>query len=105
MMSQRELEVLNILWKTREPMTSTNIVEADIRKSLTQSTVIAVLRKLTNEGYVKVAGVAHSGKVLSRTYVPTEESKAAILDNFIDMYHIVGDVLTVDELIAGLSHS
>ncbi len=102
MMNQRELDVLNILWKDREPMTATNIVEADITKSLTQSTVITVLRRLVKDELVEVMGVARSGKVLSRTYSPTEKSREAVLNNFVDMYKMVKNVVTLDELAARL---
>ena len=41
-LNPRELDVLNILWKSEEAMTSTDIVNE--MRGLTQSTVIAVLR-------------------------------------------------------------
>lgn len=69
-LNPRELDVLNILWKSEEAMTSTDIVNE--MRGLTQSTVIAVLRKLLKDDLVEVCGVTHSGKVLSRTYRPTE---------------------------------
>ena len=83
-MNPRELDVLNILWKSDEPMTSTDIVNE--QKGLTQSTVIAVLRKLLKDELVEVSGVTHSGKVLSRTYRPTEASREIILENFQNDY-------------------
>ena len=83
-LNTRELDVLNVLWKTDEPMTSTDIVNQ--QRSLTQSTVIAVLRKLLKDNLVEVAGVTHSGKVLSRTYRPTEKSQKVIVDNFKNNY-------------------
>ena len=84
MLNQREYDVLNILWKSGQPMTSTDIVN-EVR-DLTQSTVIAVLRKLLKDNLVEVCGVTHSGKVLSRTYRPTEESKDVLLNSFLDLY-------------------
>ena len=64
-LNPRELDVLNILWSTDKEMTSTDIVNE--MRGLTQSTVIAVLRKLAKDGFVEVAGVTHSGKVLRST--------------------------------------
>lgn len=84
MLNQRECDVLNILWKSEEPMMSTDIVNE--MKDLTQSTVIAVLRKLLKENLVEVCGVTHSGKVLSRTYRPTEESRDVLLNSFLELY-------------------
>ena len=83
-LNPRELDVLNILWKSGQPMTSTDIVNE--MRGLTQSTVIAVLRKLLKDNLVEVCGVTHSGKVLSRTYRPTEESKEVLLNSFLDLY-------------------
>lgn len=80
MMNPRELDVLNILWKSEEPMMATDIVEK--KKDLTQSTVTAVLRKLLSDGLVEVAGITHSGRVLSRTYRPAEASRDIILQDF-----------------------
>ena len=99
-MNPRELDVLNILWKTDNPMTSTDIVNE--QKGLTQSTVIAVLRKLLKDGLVEVAGVTHSGKVLSRTYRPTEESRNLILQNFQNDYRNFCNVIPKSSLCAAI---
>lgn len=99
-LNPRELDVLNILWKTDEPMTSTDIVSE--QRGLTQSTVIAVLRKLLKENLVEVAGITHSGKVLSRTYRPTEESRKVIMDNFAGDYASFKNVVSKSELCAAI---
>ena len=99
-LNRRELDVLNILWKTQEPMTSTDIVNE--QRGLTQSTVIAVLRKLLNEDLVEVAGVTHSGKVLSRTYRPTENSRDVIMSNFADDYANFKNVISKSDLCAAI---
>ena len=91
MMNPRELDVLNILWKSEQPMMATDIVNAG--EGLTQSTVTAVLRKLLHAKLVEVAGVTHSGKVLSRTYRPTEASKDAILNDFSNTYTCFQDII------------
>ena len=99
-LNPRELDVLNILWKTDEPMTSTDIVSE--QRGLTQSTVIAVLRKLLKEELVEVAGVTHSGKVLSRTYRPTEESRKVIMDNFAGDYASFKNVISKSDICAAI---
>lgn len=96
-LNPRELDVLNILWKKYdEALTSTDIVNE--QRGLTQSTVIAVLRKLLKDNLVEVAGVTHSGKVLSRTYRPTEESKDVILENFAKQYAQFENVVPKSQL-------
>ncbi len=99
-LNPRELDVLNILWKTDEPMTSTDIVNE--RRGLTQSTVIAVLRKLLKDDLVEVAGVTHSGKVLSRTYRPTPASKDVIMNNFTGDYASFKNVISKSDLCAAI---
>lgn len=100
MMNPRELDVLNILWKSEEPMMATDIVNAG--EGLTQSTVTAVLRKLLHAKLVEVVGVTHSGKVLSRTYRPTEASRDVILQDFADNYSCFQDVIPKSSLFAAL---
>ena len=100
-LNPRELDVLNILWKKKdEALTSTDIVNE--QRGLTQSTVIAVLRKLLKDNLVEVAGVTHSGKVLSRTYRPTEESKDVILQHFADQYAHFKNVVPKSQLFAAI---
>lgn len=96
MLNEREFDVLNILWKFKKPMTSTDIVNE--MRGLTQSTVIAVLRKLLKNELVRVEGVTHSGKVLSRTYRPTEESREVLLNDFIELYQKFSAVVPADQL-------
>lgn len=100
MMNPRELDVLNILWKSEEPMMATDIVNAG--EGLTQSTVTAVLRKLLHAKLVEVVGVTHSGKVLSRTYRPTESSRDVILKDFTDSYTCFRDIISKSTLFAAL---
>lgn len=101
-LNPRELDVLNILWKTGIPMTSTDIVNE--MKGLTQSTVIAVLRKLLKDNLVEVCGVTHSGKVLSRTYSPTEASREVIMNNFANDYASFRNVISKSDLCAAILH-
>lgn len=99
-MNPRELDVLNILWKSKEPMMATAIVNEG--EGLTQSTVTAVLRKMLCAGLVEVAGVIHSGTVLSRTYRPTANSKEVLLKHFIEEYRLFKDVIKPSEMCAAI---
>jgi DNA-binding MarR family transcriptional regulator len=99
----RELDVLNILWKHDEAMTAIDIVNE--KNGLTQSTVTAVLRKLLKAGLVEVEGVTHSGKVLSRTYRPTEASRDIILENFTEDYRSFTNVISESSLCAAILKS
>ncbi|MBR1701924.1 MAG: hypothetical protein IJ716_08210 [Lachnospiraceae bacterium] len=99
-MNQRELDVLKILWEHNVPMMATDIVNAG--EGLTQSTVTAVLRKLLREKLVEVAGVTHSGKVLSRTYRTTPAARQAALEYFTEIYRQFRNVVTPEELLEAI---
>lgn len=79
---------------------ATDIVNARI--GLTQSTVTAVLRKLLKDNLVEVAGITHSGRVLSRTYRPTEASRDLILQDFTQSYSNFSDVISASTLCAAI---
>ena len=98
MLNVREMDVLNILWKSDVAMTSSDIT--DEMKELTQSTVTAVLRRLLREELVEVHGATRCGKVLSRTYRPTEQSRQVLLDHFLELYELFCAVVPAEELAA-----
>lgn len=98
MLNVREMDVLNILWKSDVAMTSSDIT--DEMKELTQSTVVAVLRKLLREELVEIHGVTRCGKVLSRTYRPTEKSRKVLIDHFLELYELFCAVVPAEELAA-----
>lgn len=99
-LNPRELDVLNVLWNTEQEMTATDIVNE--MRGLTQSTVIAVLRKLTREGFAEVSGVTHSGKVLSRTYRPTEKSREYLTQHFTEDYACFRNVVSESSICAAI---
>lgn len=96
MLSCRELEVLNIICAAKKPMTSADIVNE--KRELTQSTVISCLRNLTKAGAVRIDGVTHSGKVLSRTYVQGENAKASVLENYRDLFKNTDFIIDFEDL-------
>ena len=99
-LNQREIDILDVLWKSDIPLTSTEIVNNG--RGLTQSTVIAVLRKLLKSNLVEVSGITHSGKVLSRTYRPTNASKEILLQNFANESAIFSNVISKSALCAAI---
>lgn len=100
MLNTRELDILNILWNSGVPMTSSDIVNAG--NGLSQSTVQAVLRKLLNVNLVKVSGITHSGNVLSRQYEPEASSKDIILHQFLEDYRNFSNIISKEELLTSI---
>lgn len=99
-MNQRELEVLQILFNTDDALIATDIVNKG--EGLTQSTVTAVLRKLLKEELVEVTGITHSGRVLSRTYRPSEKAKEILLQYFVDSYNSFANVVSESDMCAAI---
>ncbi|MFC4804901.1 BlaI/MecI/CopY family transcriptional regulator [Filifactor villosus] len=65
-LSDKEKEVMNVLWHYNESLTASGITEKS--DSLNINTVQNVLKKLVNKNYIEVAEIVYSGTVLSRSY-------------------------------------
>lgn len=92
--------MLNILWKENRPMTCSDIVAE--KRELTQNTGTAVIRKLLEEGLIEVYGTTYCGRVLGRTYVPTQKSREALIQNIIQQYDWLKDAVPLDEMVERL---
>lgn len=66
--SEREKEIMSVLWHTGKSMTSSAIAESD--NGLSINTVQAATRNLMKKGYIKVDDIVYSGTVLTRSYKP-----------------------------------
>lgn len=78
--TNKELEVLEILWEHEEGLTAKQIVETD--PDLILSTVQSVLNKLKKRGLVTVGEIVYSGTVLTRSYQATVTREKFILDYY-----------------------
>lgn len=66
--SEKEKEIMSVLWHSSEPLTASAIVEKE--EKLNINTVQAAMRSLMNKKYIKVADIVYSGTVLTRCYMP-----------------------------------
>lgn len=75
--SEREKDVMTILWHIDKPLTASAITEK--KDGLSINTVQSVLRNLLKKQYIEVAEIVYSGTVLTRSYKPliTAEQYAA----------------------------
>lgn len=96
MIHPRELEILNILWGSREPLMVYEII--DLGNRLSQSTTQSVLRKLLVEGLVEEDGIGYSGNVVSRRYKPTKLSKQMVLKQYIDQLNAVSNIISIMDI-------
>ena len=109
MLTNKELEVLEILWSTDKPLSRAEIVALSGNK-WSPTSIHAFLNGLIAKGVVQVAGFFKLGKSVGRTYEPivTKESYmvsqmvkskpklANIVSAFLDDEHY--DKSTIDEL-------
>lgn len=78
-LSNRETDVLQILWDHPDSLTANDIAEiSDISKN----TVLPVLKELLNDEYIKVDDIVLTGKNLTRKYKPTIDKEQFILEQY-----------------------
>ena len=98
--TDRDLDILQIMWRHSGSMTASEICRQD--ESLTINTAQAVLRKLLREGFIEIADIVYSGTVLSRSYkTAISEEEFAIKQMTLD-YMEYGENLDKSSLIAAL---
>ncbi len=68
-LTEREIDILNILWSAGKPLVASDIHKLD--NSISLNTIQAVLRKLLSKKLIEVAEIVYSRTVLSRSYRPT----------------------------------
>lgn len=81
--SGRELDIMNILWESKEPLIASEIAAADEQLSI--STVQVVLKRLLEKEYIRIADIVHSGKVLSREYEAVKKPQDFLTDELGDI--------------------
>ena len=69
-LTEREEELLNILWEINEPLTASEMVERLEADGWTTVTLFKTVRTLADRGYLKVAGLEKSAKSYARKFVP-----------------------------------
>lgn len=71
-LSDRELDLMHILWASDEPMTASEICKSN--SELNINTVQTTIRSLTKKKYIDVAEIVYSGTVLCRSYKPLKKA-------------------------------
>lgn len=99
-LTNREMDVLNILWSAEKSLVASEITKADI--SLTINTVQAVLRSLLKKNLIEIAEIVYSGTVLCRSYRPTITSKDFALQQFVTQFENLDKSITPPNFVAAL---
>ena len=112
-LSQKQLDVMKILWDAGTPLVASDIVKAE--SSMNINTVQASLRVLLKENLVEIADIVYSGTVLSRSYRPLisrdvyfnaeykniigNSSTSAMIATFIEQEEDISELEQIEELI------
>ncbi|MCI7812871.1 MAG: BlaI/MecI/CopY family transcriptional regulator [Lachnospiraceae bacterium] len=98
--TNRDLDILSVLWNSPEPLTATQIVETN--PTLNMNTVQAILRKLLKNQFIEVSDIVYSGTVLARRYKPAISGKEFALYKLTSEYKQFGKDLPKSSLMATL---
>lgn len=67
-LTKKEAEIMNIIWNSENPISSSDILES--HPHLNRNTVLVVLKKLLSNDFLEVQTTEIKGKVLTRYYAP-----------------------------------
>ncbi|WP_313758111.1 BlaI/MecI/CopY family transcriptional regulator [Tissierella sp.] len=99
-LTNRELDILNILWTAEKPLLASDIPRID--NSISINTAQAVLRKLLKKNLIEVADIVYSGTVLSRSYQPTISSNDFSLQQFVKQFQNLNKSISTPSIVATL---
>jgi len=71
LLTESELDILNLLWKTGHSLSRPEILSGLSEKDWNPNSIHQVLNSMMNKGVLEVDGVARCGKGYGRTYGPT----------------------------------
>lgn len=94
---------MNQLLTAETSLTASEIVARS--ESLNSNTVQSVVRSLLKRGYIEVAQIVYSGKVLCRSYRPTEKAKNAAFEDLSARFRSLRKNMPAPKIFAGLIDS
>ncbi|MGJ4851863.1 BlaI/MecI/CopY family transcriptional regulator [Bacillota bacterium Meth-B3] len=99
-LTSKEQEVLKLLMDSDRALTASEMVARDAVLNI--NTVQTVLRSLLKKGFIEVADIVYSGKVLCRNYKPTAQATEATFDAFVSQFHRLRRNVPAPQIFAGL---
>lgn len=100
-LTERELEVMRILWEADKPLMVSEIVQRD--KNGTIYSVQRIVQNLIKKDMVAVEGMAYNKKALGRTFKPLVSAEAIELSNIQEMFNkIISKNIAASHLVASL---
>ncbi len=100
---QKELDVLSLLLRSKEPMTISDIVATN--PDYTINMIKPIIRKLCSLDMVEVAGIVYRGTSIARTFKPTSNAYLVLQDIFQQEYQSFRELFTDNSLLLALVKS
>ncbi len=98
-LTNREYDILRILWTSEDPLTASGIVERG--NDLPVNTVQAMLKRLLKRELIHVDQIVYSGTVLSRAYRPSLSQEDFETRRYVDnMSRIQGEDFSCSQFVA-----
>lgn len=88
-LTNTDISILHTLWKSNKPLLVSEMIQLD--DSLSTPTVQRRLKQLLKDGYVEVADIVQSGKVLARRYQSLKTSEEFLEEEFSDLLPTIGN--------------
>lgn len=88
MLTKSELEIMELIWKSKDPLTSAQIIEMSTDRTWKKSYIHLLLTSLLEKGMIDIAGFIKTTKNYARTFkakISREEyyvNKVTSLNNF-----------------------
>ncbi|TCK98125.1 penicillinase repressor [Natranaerovirga hydrolytica] len=98
--TNREKDVLEVLWNSDTPLLASEIPK--INPSLSISSVQLALRNLLSKKIIEVADIVYSGTVLSRSYRPLISKEDFITNEIINSFKSLDKTITTKNIVATL---
>lgn len=71
MLTKSEEQIVELLWNSEEPLTSSEIIRNSVEKTWKDSYVHLLINSLMEKGIIEVAGFKKATKNYARTFKPT----------------------------------
>lgn len=68
MLTKSELEIMELMWSTDEPLTSTQIIDMSVNRSWKKSYVHLLINSLIDKGFIDIVGFIKTTKNYARTF-------------------------------------
>ena len=79
-LTESELELMEVLWNAKAPLTGKQIIEESENKTWKDSSIHILLNSLLKKEAIQEIGFVRSGKGYSRTFEPTDSGKQYYAD-------------------------